>query len=161
VTVTPVFRPGVRLGIDVGSVRIGVARSDTAGLLATPIETVKRGLNDLERIIALAEEFSAVELIVGLPVALSGDETASTADARGFAQRLADGQSGPVRLIDERLTTVSAHSAMRDVGRSTRESRAVIDQVSAVIILQHALDGERSIGSPPGTVVNRTKDFEL
>jgi putative holliday junction resolvase len=161
VTATPGFRAGVRLGIDVGSVRIGVARSDAAGLLAIPIETVKRGNGDLERILALAEEYSAIELVVGLPIALSGDETASTVDARNFAQRLADAKNFHVWLIDERLTTVSAHSAMRQVGRSTRESRAVIDQVSAVIILQHALDGERSVGSPPGTVVKRTKDFEL
>jgi putative holliday junction resolvase len=155
------MRPGIRVGIDVGSVRIGVAKSDASGILATPVETVTRGDGDLERITAIATELGALEFIVGLPIALSGGETASTSDARGFAERLADRQVAPVRLIDERLSTVSANSLMRDVGRSTRRSRAVIDQVSAVIILQHALDRERSVGGPPGAVVQRTKERDL
>lgn len=149
------MRPGVRIGVDVGKVRIGIARSDFHGMLATPVETVQRGPGDLARIAAIVAELDAVEIIVGLPLALSGSETASTGDARSFAESLAAAPAGPpVRLVDERLSTVSAHSAMRSSGRSTRQSRAVIDQVAAVIILQHALDVERSGTHAPGELVN-------
>ena len=157
----PGMRIGARLGIDVGTVRVGVARSDREGLLATPVETVARGSGDIARVLAIASEVDAVELIVGLPIAMSGSETPSTADARGFAQMLANSQDCDVRLVDERLSSVSANAAMREVGRSTRKSRAVIDQVSAVIILQHALDHERSAHHPPGELVNPTKERDL
>lgn len=148
------MRPGVRIGVDVGTARIGVARSDPHGVLATPIETVKRGPGDLGRIADLAVEHAAVEIIVGLPIALSGRETASTGDAREFAGRLARVQGAPVRLVDERLSTVSANSALRASGRNAKNSRLVVDQVAAVIILQHALDFERSAETPPGVVVH-------
>jgi len=150
------MRRGVRLGVDVGKVRVGVARCDRDGLLATPLETVQRRGDDLEpvlaRIAALAEELDAIELVVGLPIALSGRETPSTADAKAVAARLAEGGL-PVRLVDERLTTVSAQSALRASGRDTRRSRAVIDQVAAVILLQHALDAERTRGEAPGALL--------
>jgi putative holliday junction resolvase len=148
------MRPGTRLGIDVGTARIGVARSDPHGMLATPVETVKRGAGDLARIAELAVEYDAVEIVVGLPVALSGRETASTADARLFASELASVQGAPVRMVDERLSTVSANSALRASGRTARNSRSVVDQVAAVIILQHALDYERSAETPPGAIVD-------
>lgn len=134
--------------------RIGVARSDPHGMLATPVETVKRGLGDLARIAELAVEYDVTEIIVGLPIALSGRETASTGDAREFAGRLAAVQGAAVRLVDERLSTVSANSALRASGRHARNSRSVVDQVAAVIILQHALDFERSADSPPGALVD-------
>ena len=148
------MRPGVRLGVDVGTARIGVARSDPHGMLATPVETVPRGEGDVARILAIAAELEAMEFVVGLPLALSGRETASTGDARGFAWRLAAAASVPVRLVDERLSTVSANSALRASGRTARNSRSVVDQVAAVIILQHALDFERSAQNPPGAVVD-------
>jgi putative holliday junction resolvase len=148
------MRPGVRLGIDVGTARIGVARSDLHGMLATPVETVPRGEGDVARIRELAGEIEAVEIIVGLPLALSGRETASTGDAREFAGRLSAACAVPVRLVDERLSTVSANSALRASGRNAKNSRSVVDQVAAVIILQHALDFERSADSPPGAVVD-------
>jgi putative Holliday junction resolvase len=146
-------RPGVRLGVDVGTARIGIARSDDHGMLATPVETVRRGAGDLARIAEIAGEIGAVEIVVGLPLALSGRETASTDDAKSFASRLAGLGLAPVRLVDERLSTVSAAGALREAGRNTRNSRSVIDQVAAVIILQHALDFERSAENPPGVVV--------
>ena len=147
------MRPGVRLGVDVGTARIGVARSDFHGMLATPVETVKRGAGDLDRIAAIAAETDAVEVIVGLPLALSGRETASTADAKSFAAAIAGLEIAPVRLVDERLSTVSAAGALRESGRTAKNSRSVIDQVAAVIILQHALDVERSADKPPGVIV--------
>ena len=148
------MRAGVRLGVDVGRARIGVARCDRDGILATPVETVARGDGDLARIAALREEYDAVEIVVGLPLSLSGGSTASTDDARAFAAAIARSSATPVRMVDERLSTVTAQSQLRDNGRSTRSSRSVVDQVAAVIILQTALDAERSAGSPPGVLVD-------
>ncbi len=166
------MRPGVRLGIDVGTVRIGLAASDPHGMLATPIRTVPRGGadsggvetggvetggvetgEDVRQILDESAVRSAVEIIVGLPLALSGKDSASTQDARDFAARLAEASDIPVRMVDERLSTVSATRALRASGRNSKRSRSVIDQVAAVIILQHALDAERSRGTPPGAVV--------
>ena len=144
------MRSGVRVGVDVGTVRIGVSRSDFHGVLATPVETVPRGEGDVSRIRAIVEELDAVEIIVGLPLALSGNRTASTEDAVSFANRLASAMPTPVRLVDERLSTVSAASALRSSGRSSKQGRSVVDQVAAVIILQHALDFERARDVPPG-----------
>ncbi len=157
---TQVMRFGVRVAIDVGTVRIGVARSDNHGLLATPVTTVLRdaaGLVDIAQICAVVEDVGAVEVVVGLPLGLSGNTTVSTDDAVGFAKRLARALDVPVRLVDERLSTVSAQSALRASGRSTKTHRPVIDQVAATIILQHALDTERASGRPAGAAVDPTE----
>ncbi len=146
------FRPGVRLGIDVGKARVGVARCDRDGLLAVPVETVPRGEHSVARILELAAEYSAMELLVGLPISLSGGETASTADARAFAAALTAASGIDVRLVDERLSTVTAHAALRDAGRSQRSSRRIVDQVAAVVLLQQAIDVEKSTGAPAGVV---------
>lgn len=147
------MRTGVRLGVDVGTVRIGIARSDLHGMLATPYETVGRGTGDLARVLELIDELDVFEVVVGLPLALSGRETASTDDARAFAKELAQAAAAPVRLVDERLSTVSAQAALREAGKSEKQSRPVIDQVAATIILQHALDHERAGISLPGALV--------
>ncbi|TFD45211.1 Holliday junction resolvase RuvX [Cryobacterium frigoriphilum] len=154
------MRSGVRVGVDVGTVRIGVARSDNHALLATPVETVARdkvGTADLARLGAIVTELNAMEVIVGLPLALSGNRTASTDDAVHFAETLALTLAVPVRLVDERLSTVSAQAALRTSGRSTRTQRPVVDQVAATIILQHALDSERATGKPAGSLVHPTE----
>ena len=147
----------MRLGIDVGKARVGVARSDFHGILATPVETVARatsGTADIDRILGIAAELEAIEFVVGLPLSMSGGSTMSTDDATAFALLLARAVDHPVRMIDERLTTVSAQAALHRTGRNTRNSRSVIDQVAAVILLQHALDVERSSGNPPGSSVD-------
>ncbi len=149
------FRRGVRLGIDVGRARVGVARCDPDGLLATPVETVPRDEDAVTRVVALADEHSAFELLVGLPLNLRGEDTASTTDAREFAAALAAASGRSVRLVDERLSTVSAHAVLRDSGRSQRSSRSIVDQVAAVVLLQQALDVEKSTGRPPGTPVSQ------
>jgi len=148
-------RSGVRVGVDVGKVRIGVSRSDLHGMLATPVETVARSKDaaDRRRIAEIVGELGAFEVIVGLPLALSGASTASTADAVGFAESLAAEVGVPVRLVDERLSTVSATNALRASGRNSKKARPVVDQVAATIILQHALDVERASGRPPGDTV--------
>ena len=148
------MRFGRRLGVDVGTVRIGVAMSDPHGMLATPVATVPRGAGDVQLVLAHALECEAIEVIVGLPLALSGNDSASTQDARDFARTLATATALPVRLVDERLSTVSAGRALRASGRNAKNSRSVIDQVAAVIILQHALDFERSGAQVPGSLVD-------
>jgi len=104
--------------------------------------------------VAIASEFEPVEFVVGLPLSLSGADTASTTDAREFAARLAMTSGIAVRLVDERLSTVTAHRNLRESGRRAKGSRPVIDQVAAVIILQNALDFERSATRPPGALVD-------
>ncbi|NII70969.1 Holliday junction resolvase RuvX [Microbacterium ulmi] len=147
------FRRGVRLGVDVGRARVGVARCDPDGLLATPVETVARDDASVGRVVALAQEHGAFELLVGLPLNLRGEDTASTVDAREFAAALAAASGLAVRLVDERLSTVSAHAALRQSGRSQRSSRSIVDQVAAVVLLQQALDLEKNQGRPPGSAV--------
>jgi putative Holliday junction resolvase len=147
-------RHGVRLGIDPGDARIGVASSDPTGFLATPLETVRRGRGDVRRIARLAAEKEAVEVVVGLPRSLSGAEGPAAAKVRAWAGALARALAPlPVRLVDERLTTFSAEAMLRDRGVKGRARRAVVDQAAAVVILQHALDAERSTGTPPGEVI--------
>jgi putative holliday junction resolvase len=150
-------RTGVRLGVDVGEVRIGVAASDPSGLVATPVETVARGRGDLDRLREIALASEAVEVVLGLPRSLSGGEGPAAAGVRRFAARLADhlaSEGIPVRLFDERLSTVSAEAGLRESGRKGARRRSVIDQAAAVVILQNALDTERGTGRPAGELVN-------
>jgi putative Holliday junction resolvase len=102
----------------------------------------------------LVVEYDAVELIVGLPMNMRGEDTASTEDARAFAHALALVINIPVRLVDERLTTVSASTALRAAGVSSRHQREMIDQQAAVVVLQHAIDSERSSNQAPGHLVS-------
>ncbi len=153
------MRFGVRLGIDPGDARIGVARSDPSGMLATPVETVRRGKGDLARLVRILADEAAVEVVVGLPRSLSGGEGPAAAKVREFAGRLARRVAPvPVRLVDERLTTVSAEAMLRDRGRKGGRRRAVVDQAAAVLILQHALDTERATGAAPGEIVEETDE---
>jgi putative Holliday junction resolvase len=147
------FRRGIRLGVDVGKARVGVARCDPDGMLAVPVETVPRSDASVERIAELCAEWEPIELVVGLPVNMRGEETLSTTDAREFAAALGERTGLPVRMVDERLSTVSAHSALRSSGRSQKKSRSIVDQVAAVVLLQHAIDTEKSTGTPAGAII--------
>lgn len=148
------MRRGVRIGIDVGSVRVGVAACDPDGVLASPVETLARGRGDEDGIAAVVRERSAIELVVGLPVSLSGREGPAAAAATDYARRLATRVAPvPVRLVDERLSTVTAEHGLRSSGMSGRNRRRVVDQAAAAVILQAALDAERRIGDPPGRIV--------
>ena len=148
------LRVGARLAIDVGSARIGVAHCDGEGRLASPLATVPRGEGDLDALAGLAAADDAIEVIVGLPVGLSGREGPAAEDARTFAARLARRVTPvPVRLVDERFTTVIAHDALRRSGRDSRARRPRVDQAAAALLLQGALDMERSTGRPAGEVV--------
>lgn len=144
----------MRLGVDPGDARIGVAASDPSAFLATPVETVARGDGDLERLATLAAEHAAVLLYVGLPRSLSGGEGPAAGRVRTFAAQLAARVAPvPVRLVDERLSTVSAEAVLRERGRKGKKRRAVVDQAAAVVILQSALDTERSAGRLAGEPV--------
>ncbi|MBO0979069.1 Holliday junction resolvase RuvX [Microbacterium sp. SD291] len=147
------FRRGVRLGIDVGRARVGVARCDPDGMLAVPVETVQRNETSIQRIAEIAAEYEPLELVVGLPVNMQGADTASTTDAREFAAALQAQIGTPVRLVDERLSTVTAHAALRSSGRTQKNSRSIVDQIAAVVLLQQAIDTEKSTGNPPGATI--------
>ena len=148
------MRSGTRLGVDVGSVRIGIAASDPQGIVASPVETVSRGKGDIPRIAQLCAERAAIELIVGLPRSLSGQEGRAARAVRHFATLLARRIAPvPVRMVDERLTTAAAWRDMHASGVSERRGRSTIDQAAAVVILQSALDVERVSGHPPGEIV--------
>ena len=148
------LRSGIRLAVDVGSVRIGIASSDPAGILATPLTTVRRGKGDLAEIARLCAEREAVEVVVGLPTGLSGQAGKAAEQARAFATDLA-GLIAPVRvrLVDERFTTTLAHSALRETGQDERKRRGTVDRAAAALLLQSALDAERLTGDPAGELV--------
>ncbi|WLP91019.1 Holliday junction resolvase RuvX [Gordonia sp. NB41Y] len=138
---------GRRLGIDVGSVRVGVAVCDPDGILATPVETVRRdigGGTDIARIAELVAEYEAIGVVIGLPKTLRNTDGPAVEAARGFGDALAP-VIDPVAIeyADERLTTVTAAQALRASGRSAKSSRGVIDQAAAVAILQGWLDARR------------------
>ena len=145
---TPSSRPTGRvIGVDVGTVRVGLAMSDPTGTLASPLETLQRAKDgsDLDRLVALVMEHEVTEVVVGEPVHLSGASGASAEDAGAYAQKLADRiPDVPVQLIDERLSTVTAASHLREGGIDSRKQRSVIDQAAAVVILQQFLDGRRA-----------------
>lgn len=151
------MRPGRRLGIDVGDVRIGVAASDPEGLIASPLETVPAKGDPIARILAIAGEYEPIECVIGLPIGLSGQEGAAAAKARAFAGRLIAALPGvSIRLVDERMSTVTAASQLRASGRNAKKSRSVIDQAAATVILQTALDAERTRGTAPGELIEGT-----
>ena len=148
---------GRRLGVDVGTVRIGVATSDPDGILATPVETVRRDRSNkhLRRLAQLVTELEAVEVVVGLPRTLGDRSGSSARDAVELAEQLARRIAPtPVRLSDERLTTVSAQRSLRDAGIRAKGQRAMIDQAAAVGILQNWLDQRRVALAAHGEVVD-------
>jgi putative holliday junction resolvase len=144
----------VRLAVDLGSVRVGVARCDPSGVLASPLATLTRGRGNVDELAVLVAVHDPIEVIVGLPTGLSGREGTAAEAARTFAGALAARLAPiPVRLVDERFTTVIAHEALRQGGRGSRERRPAVDKAAAALILQGALDAERSTGVPAGELV--------
>jgi putative Holliday junction resolvase len=150
-------RDGVRLAVDPGTVRIGVARSDRSGIIATPLTVVRRGKGDLDALASLAAAEEAIEILVGLPRSLSGREGPAAATARQFAAGLAARVAPlPVRLVDERFTTSTAHAALRAGGRDSRARRQTVDSAAAAVLLEAALESERRTGAVPGELVGVT-----
>ena len=123
-------------------------------MLASPLATLTRGRRDLDELAALVAEHEPIEVIVGLPTGLSGREGAAAGAARAYAESLAARLAPvPVRLVDERFTTLIAHDALRQGGHGSRERRPAVDKAAAALILQGALDAERSTGRPAGELV--------
>lgn len=155
------FRPGVRLGLDWGDARIGVAACDRDGLLAYPLTTVAAGPDELERLRAVVAEVAPLEVVVGLPRSLNGRDGPAAVKVRERAAALAAelvarGVGVPVRLVDERLSTVSASRRLREGGRKAKAQRGVIDAAAAAEILEQALAVERSRGEAAGELVSAT-----
>ena len=150
-----------RIGIDVGAARVGVAVTDPGGVVVLPLTTLERdatGDRDITEVAGLVAERQAAAVVVGLPLNLDGSDSASTAAARDWATRLSSRIGAtPVHLVDERLTTVSAYRDLRDGGKNARQAREFIDQQSAALILQVALDTERATGRPAGVRVGGRK----
>jgi putative Holliday junction resolvase len=147
---------GRRLAIDVGTVRIGLAICDPDGILSSPMPALGRTAElteNLKAILDLVVEHAAIEVYVGDPISLSGGQSSSTLDARDFAEQLAVLISVPVRLVDERLTTVTASAKLRSSGKDAKQSKSLIDSASAVEILEQALATLRVSGRAPGQLV--------
>lgn len=145
---------GVRLGVDVGTVRVGVAVSDPDGILATPVATLARdedGGQDLDALVSMVVDREVVEVAVGLPRMLRGVEGTSARAARRYAQALAARIAPvPVVLVDERLSSVEANRVLADRRVPSRDRRKVVDQLAAVTILQTRLDAIRRAGPARG-----------
>jgi len=148
------FRRGVRLGVDWGKARVGVAACDADGLLAYPVETVPARDQQaaLQRVAALAAEYQPLEIIVGWPLALDGGVALAAQSVQLVAVSLAALVDAPVRLVDERLTTAQAHHELERL--DTRKRRKVVDQAAAVGILEGSLNQERNTGTPPGLLID-------
>ena len=152
-------RRGVRVGVDVGTVRVGVARCDPDGIITMPVETLARAddWSDVDRLAAIVDEYDAIEVIVGLPRHLRGAEGVSAKGARRYARRIKDLRPDVrVAMVDERLSSNQAHQRLRESGVPEREHRGVVDQVAAQIILEQALEAKRIGGRAPGTEIEGT-----
>lgn len=145
----------VTLAIDAGMRRIGVARCDDGRIMALPVMTIRydRFGGHIDELVTLADKYNADDFVVGLPLHLSGSEGKAAQMARNLANELAEASERSVWLVDERLTTVQAHAKLQAAGRSTRGRKDVVDQVSAVVLLEHVLETERRTGIRPGRQV--------
>ena len=129
------------LGLDVGDRRIGLALSDPTGFLASPFGFVERGPSDLADIVRVAEENEVVEIVVGLPLSMSGDSGVQAGKVRGFIRELRSQTDLPIKTVDERLSTVQAQGMLRQSGRRRRDrDRGELDAAAAAVILQAYLD---------------------
>ena len=152
---------GSRLAIDVGTVRIGLAVSDPDSILSTPLPALIRSkllTETLQEILSLISDNGVVEVFIGDPLSLSGSETESTKDARQFANQLAELTSVPVRLVDERLTTVTASAKLRLNGKNAKAAKSLVDSASAVEILEQALSISKQSGKPAGLRVGGSNE---
>lgn len=140
---------GRTLGIDFGERRLGLAMSDPSGMIAQPLPVLTRRAGKrppVQAILDLALQHEIEAFVLGLPLALSGEETAWTAEVRSFGDKLAQRSGKPVYYVDERLTSVRAERTIRSLGlkKSERERKDRIDAASAVLILQAWLDRARA-----------------
>ena len=143
------MQPGRRIAFDYGDVRIGVAITDTSGILATPLEFLTNSAEQLRTdLINVYENYLPIYTAVGYPLHLSGSESVKSANVTKFAQLISEISPAPIYLIDERMTTVSASRTLRDSGLNAKAAKGEIDSMAAVAILDSALNQERIQGEP-------------
>jgi putative Holliday junction resolvase len=131
------------LGIDHGEARLGLAISDELGMLAHPLETLPAGPNALPRIVAVTKEKSVDSIVIGLPKNMDGSKGPAAQKVESFANTVrAALPTMRVILWDERMTTLAAQRTLHEAGRNAKNSKAVIDQVAAQMILQSWLDSQ-------------------
>jgi len=136
------------LGLDLGTKRIGVAVSDSEGLLATPIEVIfrqKDARQDYLAVVELVKEWEVNIVVVGMPYSLDGQEGPMAQKTLEEVESLSDILPVPVVTYDERLTTVTAERSLREQGVSSKEGRKVIDQLAAAVLLQAWLDKQQTL----------------
>jgi len=141
---------GRRVGFDFGDKRIGVATSDRESILVSPHATILNNDKLVDKLMEIIKEVEPIYIVVGNPKHLSGDESAKSSDAIKFANLIKDIFNGPIYFVDERLTTANSYSQMREIGKSERDSKHIIDQIAAINILESAILNERS-----GTCIGR------
>ena len=132
------------LAFDPGSTRVGVAVSDPLRIVASPLEVIDRSHLE-DRIPGLVEEYQPAEIVVGLPVGLSGKEGRAAQEARQLGARIGEITGLPIHYVDERFTTATAEAALLEGGVKRRDRRRKVDRVAAAVILRQFL--ERSSGS--------------
>jgi putative Holliday junction resolvase len=137
------------LGIDHGEARIGLAISDELGMLAHPLETITvKETEPLARIAEVVTRDKIGMIVLGMPRNMDGTYGPAAEKVKAFAEKLKERTTCPVKLWDERLTSVAAQRSLHEVGRNVKNSRAVIDQVAAQLILQGWLDSQAMLGGP-------------
>ncbi len=135
------------LGVDLGSVRVGIALSDATGTLASPLNVLARTADLHERVAGLVEEHEVGAVVIGLPRSLDGRERRAARTVRSEVRQLAGRLGVPVHLQDERLSTVAAHAGLATAGRTARQRRGTVDSSAAAVLLQSWLDSPA--GRPP------------
>lgn len=144
------MRSGIRFAIDLGAARIGVAKSDSSGFLASPYE-VWPAAELIQRLRSLLQDFEILEVVIGLPKDLKGNESLAAAGVRQTALALkSEFPEVCFRLMDERMTTVAARKQLQQAGYTSRSDKSLIDAAAATVLLQDALDSERAQGEPRG-----------
>jgi len=141
------------LGVDLGSVRVGIALSDPTGTLASPLAVLTRTADLHDEVAALVDEHAAVAVVIGLPRSLDGRERKAAQTVRTEVRRLQERLPVPVHLQDERLSTVAAHAGLAAAGRTARQRRGTVDASAAAVLLQSWLDspaGRRPEEGPDG-----------
>ena len=134
------------ISLDIGDVRIGVARSDIMGLVATPLEVIdRRKVKSVKRIAEILNENNTKSLVVGIPKSLDGTEKRQAEKVREYLEKLRKNIEGlEIFEVDERLTTVSADRMLTEGGeKGALEKRKVVDKIAAAIILQTFLDSKK------------------
>lgn len=132
----------VVLALDVGDRRIGVAASDPTGTLASPVTTIERidEASDVAAVLGMASEHGASEIVVGMPLSMSGGRGPQARKVEGFTRALESLSPVPVTLVDERLSSVQAERLIRDSGKRPSANRPSVDAAAAAVILQAYLD---------------------